>query len=178
MPDQEIKIINAVGDDVSEIYELYENAISFQKENNFPVWKGYNPELIDQEINDLLLYKIVVNEKLAGIFSAGPAGLLETELWKERTAIKSLYLSRIIVSRKYQGQRLFACILDWINKDLKKHRYEFIRLDTWADNPHLVKYYGSFGFKDLGIVRTSDSLSLPLQYRGLDLLIMEKAVAV
>lgn len=178
MPDQNIKIINAVPEDRDEIYKLYESAISFQKDNNFPVWKGYNRELIDYEIANLSLYKIVVNEKLAGIFSAGAAGALETELWKERTAIKSLYLNRIIISRSYKGQRLFACILDWVNKDLKIHRYEFVRLDTWADNPHLAKYYGSFGFKDLGIVRTSDSPSLPLQYRGLDLLIMEKAVLI
>jgi len=171
-----VEIVNTVPEDLSAIYALFDSAISYQKENNFPVWNGYDRALINREIADGTQYKIVIDGQIAGIFSAGDAGPLETELWKERTAEKSLYLNRIVTSPDFKGHRLFSRILDWAEIFAEEHGYHYARLDTWADNPHLIRYYGSFGFANLGLVQTSDSADLPFQYRGLTLLIMEKEI--
>jgi GNAT superfamily N-acetyltransferase len=168
--------MNASLEDSETIYQLFENAISYQKKNNFQQWNGYDKALIQKEIAESTQYKLVINGQIAGIFSAGDAGPLETELWKEKTAIKSLYLNRIVVDQNFKGKRLFSMILDWSNTFTAGRGYKYLRLDTWADNPHLINYYKSFGFTDLGIVQTSGSPELPLQYRTLNLLIMEKEI--
>jgi GNAT superfamily N-acetyltransferase len=169
-------IIKAVPRDRSFIYSLYLNAIKYQLDHGYPAWNGYNVDLIDQEIHSATLQKIMINGEIAAIFSAGRDGVLEEELWKDKATDKALYLNRIITNPTYKGQRLLGSILDWARNYCRINDLQFIRLDTWADNPQLVNYYLSFGFQNLGTFETSNASDLPLQYRNLQLTIMEIGV--
>jgi RimJ/RimL family protein N-acetyltransferase len=62
----------------------------------------------------------------------------------------------------------------WCQEEVLKLPLDLIRLDTWAENESLIRYYSKFGFEFIGERRTSTDLALPPQYRGLRLALMEE----
>lgn len=167
-------ITNTTISDLPVIYDLYDKAIAYQKSRNFPVWNGYDKRVINDEIENKSQYKILINNELAAIFSACQPGHVEAELWQERAEKKAIYLHRIIVNRDFKGQKIFAKILQWTEEFIAGKGYQYIRMDTWADNPTLIDYYKSFGFEEAGIGYTSDSEDLPSQYRKVKIIMLEK----
>ena len=61
-------IVNATTDDLPAIYQLFEEAILFQKKNNYIGWNNYDKEFIRSDIENGLLYKIVSNGHIICIF--------------------------------------------------------------------------------------------------------------
>ena len=49
-------ILNTEIKDLAFIYHLFEEAMLYQKRNNYPVWAGYDKAVLDQDIKDCLLY--------------------------------------------------------------------------------------------------------------------------
>ena len=60
----------------------------------------------------------------------------------------ALYLSRLIVARRFAGLRIGAALLNWAC-DHARHRYraELIRIDVWTRNFALHRYYRTQGFR-------------------------------
>ena len=48
-----------------------------------------------------------------------------------------------------------------------------IRMDTWADNPIMINYYKSFGFRYVDECTTPDSEELAIQNRNLKVALLE-----
>lgn len=60
----------------------------------------------------------------------------------------ALYLSRLVVARKFAGLKIGAALLNWAC-DHARHRYraELIRIDVWTRNFALHRYYRTQGFR-------------------------------
>ena len=60
-------------------------------------------------------------------------------IWREKEKGDSLYLHRIVVNPAYKGQKQFGKILNWAVNYAIKRELRHIRMDTWADDPNLIK---------------------------------------
>lgn len=60
----------------------------------------------------------------------------------------AVYLSRLVVARRFAGLRIGAALLNWAC-DHARHRYqaELVRIDVWTRNFTLHNYYRAQGFR-------------------------------
>jgi GNAT superfamily N-acetyltransferase len=164
------KIVNTTSNDLEFIYWLFDEAIAYQKRKNYSVWKSYDKDILQKDIDNLLQFKIVTGDDIACIFSLCYA---EPILWREKERGDAVYINRIVVNPKHKGQKQFERILNWVIDHAKKNNFRYIRMDTWADNPNIVEYYKSFGFKFLENYITPDTPELPIQKRNIALALLE-----
>src|ERR1044072_859958 len=137
-------IMPATLNDLTLIYNLFEEAIRFQKENKYIGWLNYDKEFIKADINQGLLFKIVKADDVLGIFSIYNTDKL---IWRDREKDDAIYLHRIVLNRTFQGTKIFNTVLAWSLEYAKTHQRKFIRMDTWADNFKLINYYKGYGFR-------------------------------
>lgn len=156
--------------DLKTIYWLFDEAIAYQKNKDYPVWPDYDKDTLDQDIALHRQFKILIDGHIAAIFT-----ILDSDpiVWRERNEDPSVYLHRVVVNPKYKGQKLFGDILSWTVSRAKNLDINLIRMDTWADNPNLVSYYKLFGFKIVEYYTTPNSLELPIQQRGNNVVLLE-----
>ena len=76
----------------------------------------------------------------------------------------SIYLHRIVVNPNHKGKKQFEKITLWTKNHIKEKNIDYIRMDTWADNPTIIDYYKSFGFQSLNNFTTPNTLDLPVQH--------------
>ena len=80
------------------------------------------------------------------------------------------------MNHAFKGHRLFGLILDWAIGYIKQKGLSHIRMDTWASNPTIIKYYLGFGFEFVENYTTPDSIELPQHNRNLALTLLEYRV--
>jgi ribosomal protein S18 acetylase RimI-like enzyme len=166
-----LKIENTTTDDLEFIYWMFEKAIDYYKRNNYPVWNGYDKKVLQTaEVNEKRQYKIVVENQLAFAFSVMYTDEL---LWREKENGNALYLHRIIVNPNFIGRKLYGVALDWAIKHSKIKNLEYIRMDIRGDNPNMLAYYESYGFKFVEYFCSSDDPYLPSPHRNMFFALLE-----
>ena len=163
-------IVNTQQEDLPFIYWLFDEAIAYQKRNNYPVWPDYDKEVLAKDIAEQRQFKVLIGDKIGGIFSVCYTDEL---VWRERENGQAIYLHRIVVNPKMKGQKLFGKVLDWAKHHALEKNRRLIRMDTWADNPTIIAYYQRFGFKIVDYYTTPDSEELPIQQRGNRIVLLE-----
>lgn len=166
-------ITNATTEDLPIIYHLFEEAIHFQKINNYIGWNNYDKEFIQADVQNNLLCKIVAKDEIACIFSICFTDKL---IWREKESGDAIYLHRIVLNRKFKGEKLFAKVLDWTLQFALSKNLSYIRMDTWAENEKIITYYKGYGFSFIENYRTPDTDDLPIQYRNLHIALLEKKI--
>lgn len=163
-------IVNTIKSDLGFIYGMFDDAIIYQTKNGFPVWPDYDKEVLKNDIKNKNQFKILINNSIACIFSIC---YHDKVVWREKDQQDAIYLHRIVVNPKFKGQKLFGKVLEWGKNKSKEMNLKFIRMDTWADNPTIIKYYESFGFKTVGFYTTPDSEELPIQQRNNEIILLQ-----
>lgn len=156
--------------DLEQIFELFEHSINYQEKKGYPVWRNYDKDTIIKDIADKNHYKVVVDSKVAIVFSVRYTDKI---IWRDLDEGNSIYLHRIVVNPEFKGQRLFGAILDWAIEHSKQKGLKSIRMDTWAANPTIVNYYKTFGFTFVEDYTTPDNQELPVHNRNLALTLLE-----
>ena len=167
---RDLYIEHTVSSDLPQIFTFLNAAIAYQKTNNYPVWPLFDRALLEKDINDKLQYKIMINNDLACVFTICHSDPI---VWRDKDQDKAIYLHRVIVNPKYKGNRLFGHVKQWALDYAKSNDIPFIRMDTWADNPSIMEYYKSFGFRIVEYFTTPDTEELPIQQRGNDVVLFE-----
>ena len=152
------------GSDLDFVCRLFEEAIRFQKENNFIVWSNFDIDVLKNDIENKQQYKIVIENQTAIIFTVFDADPL---IWRERDKADAVYLHRIVVNPAFRGMKLLRLVLEYAEREAKERNRKFVRLDTWGNNPKMIAYYESFGFRFIEFYRTADTPELPVQHRNL-----------
>jgi hypothetical protein len=155
------------------IYRLFEEAIRFQKDNKYSGWNSYDKEFIKADINERLLFKIVNENGVIGIFCICHTDKL---IWREQEKGDALYLHRIVLNRALKGARIFELVLSWSLEYALANKRKFVRMDTWADNAKLINYYKTYGFRFVENYTTADTTDLPVQHRNLKVALLELEV--
>lgn len=166
-------ITNATCEDLPVIYNLFEEAIQFQKSNNYAGWNSYDKEFIKSDIQKGYLFKIISLNTVVCIFSVYFSDAL---IWRKKESGTAIYLHRIVINRSFAGQNLFSKVLDWAIQFAKERELKYIRIDTWADNEKIISYYESYGFSFVENYTTPGTEDLPEQHRNLHVALLERPV--
>jgi GNAT superfamily N-acetyltransferase len=162
--------LNSENEDFNEIIRLYDAAIEFQKTKFDKTWLPFDREMIEREIAEKRLWKIVIDDKIACIFSIAFDDPL---IWKEKSGAPAIYIHRIVTNPEFRGQKFVPKITEWARSYAKSIGKKFIRMDTWGDNFKLRDYYVSCGFEFLGVITPTKSEVLPKHYDGITLSLFE-----
>ena len=166
-------IVNASPDDLNSIYDLFEAAIQFQKNNQYIGWDQYDTHRIQEDVNNGLLFKVTDQENILCIFSICYDDRL---IWREREKGDAVYVHRIVVNQVFKKQKMFPTILHWVTAHALKNKLKYIRMDTWADNGKLIGYYKNHGFEYVETCTTPDTTALPVQHRNLTVALLERRI--
>lgn len=163
-------IIPSLPEDLDKIFELYDEATRFQKTKTSFYWMPFSRTMVEQEILEGRQFKIMDNERIAGIFAITNSDEL---IWKEKNIQPSIYLHRIVIADNYKGKNLLDAVIDWAVDFSKSNHLKYVRLDTFADNKKLVNYYIKSGFALIDIVTMENSEALPPHYNNAKLALLE-----
>ncbi|MEO6190835.1 MAG: hypothetical protein ABIO44_11220 [Saprospiraceae bacterium] len=156
-------------DDIEQIIKLYTVAIEFQKNISNQNWLDFDRSNIMVEIGNQLIWKIVRDNKIVGLFNI----LLNDEvIWGEKENNLSIYLHRIVAERSLP-LKLMPLIISWAREYAQSIGRNFIRMDTWSDNPKLIEYYMNLGFKNLGSFQAANPNCVPANYSSISLALLE-----
>lgn len=165
-----MNIVTANLTDIDSIFRLYDQAIEFQKQVFDKYWLGFDAELVEREIAEGRLWKITEDERAACIFSVAYE---DPVIWGADSHVDSMYIHRIVTDPEFAGRGYVRKIVDWARGHAAERRLRYVRMDTWADNFKLRKYYEGCGFEHKGVVSPADSPTLPAHYRGIQLGLFE-----
>jgi ribosomal protein S18 acetylase RimI-like enzyme len=160
--------------DFDLIFDLYDKAIESQKTVFDKQWLGFDADLVNREISEGRLWKIVEENGVGCILSLAYEDPI---IWGPQSHFAAMYIHRIVTNPKFRGRGYVRAIVDWAREHAAQHDLRYIRMDTWADNLKLKDYYLSCGFEWKGTVSPEDSPTMPAHYRGIQLGLFELDLA-
>jgi ribosomal protein S18 acetylase RimI-like enzyme len=158
-----MQVLNSTIEDIDRIFELYDEAIDYQKKVFHKQWEGFDRSLVEKEILENRQWKIIIDDEVACIFVLTYSDAL---FWKEKDEQPSIYIHRIVTNPKFRGASFVLAIIEWARVFCTLNNKQFIRMDTWGDNEKLIDYYVKCGFKFIGIVPLDNTEGLPSHYKG------------
>ncbi|RYY87399.1 MAG: GNAT family N-acetyltransferase [Chitinophagaceae bacterium] len=161
--------------DLSAIMLLYEQAIAFQKKNNYIGWEKIDEAFIRADLEQGLLYKISSDNRLVAAFCTCYSDPL---IWREMERGDAFYLHRLVIDPVLRGGRMFERVLQWALEHARQKGLSNIRMDTWADNEKLIRYYEGYGFRFVEAYQTPDDPALPVQHRKLNVALLERSISL
>lgn len=163
-------IVNCTIDDLPLMLEFYDLAREHQKARSNRHWQSFDPELIKKEIEEQRQWKILEGDTVACIFLTIYD---DPYIWDERNKDPSVYIHRIVTHPNFRGNGYTRTIIDWAKTHGKALGKQFIRMDTWGDNPKLIEYYVQCGFTFLEIITPDTMGNLPAYYSCVSLSLFE-----
>lgn len=156
-------LINSTIQDIDMIFEMYDKAIAYQKTVFNKQWLGFERDLIETEIRENRQLKIVIGDAVACIFAIA---FNDAVIWKEKDKRPSIYIHRIVTNPNFRGAGFVKTIIDWAKEYCLLNGKDYIRLDTWGDNPKLIDYYVKCGFNYVETINLDNTAGLPIHYKG------------
>ena len=167
-------ITQSTPEDIDIIFELYDEAVKFQKTVFNKQWQGFERSLVETEIAEGRQWKIVSEGKVLCIFAIT---FNDPLIWNEKDKDPAIYIHRIVTNPRFRGGAYVREIVKWSKDYARSINKKYIRMDTWGDNEKLKEYYVSCGFEYLGITRMENTDGLPKHYEGLSLSLFEIQVS-
>ena len=165
-----MKIVNSTIADIPAMLKLYDIAREYQKAKSLRSWLPFDPALVEKEITEKRQWKIVEEDTVVCIFMIAYE---DPFIWGERNNDPSIYIHRIVTHPQYHGNNYVLKIVEWAKQHAKNKGKQFIRMDTWGDNPKLTDYYIKCGFRFLGIITPETTEQLPKHYSCISLALLE-----
>jgi ribosomal protein S18 acetylase RimI-like enzyme len=165
-----MQIIHSTLQDLSAIMSLYDEAIAHQKAVSDLVWKGFDEEVVVNEINENRQWKIMMENEIACVFMTA---YNDPAIWDEKDRDSAIYVHRIVTNPKFRGKGFVQIITDWAMDYAGSNNIDFVRLDTWQDNAKLHQIYQKAGFTYVGIKSITPTKDLPKHYWGTKLGLFE-----
>ena len=165
-----MNIVTVTPHDLDIIFDLYDKAIEYQKKVFDKHWLGFDRELVNREIAEGRLWKIVEDDNIACIYSVAYEDPI---IWGEDSGVSAMYIHRIVTNPQFRGRAYVRTITDWAKRHAAESGLRFVRMDTWGDNLKLRDYYVGCGFEYKGVVWPEESLTLPRHYSGISLGLFE-----
>ena len=96
--------------DLPDIRAAYAHARATQREQDSSVWPDFTDSSIIAEIAAAMLYRVVIDKSIVGVFSVAYE---DSAIWGEHAIGTHLYLHRIARAANYPGRGLVDVILEW-----------------------------------------------------------------
>jgi len=148
--------------DADEILSLYKAAQNLQAQKKTVVWPSFEKSFIEKEIQEQRQWKIVSDNVIACNWAIT---FSDKEIWGAKDKNDSIYIHRICNNPTLRGNRYIDAIVEWSKQYAKQKSKQFVRLDTLGNNTKLIQHYSSAGFEFLGMVKLTDTATLPRHYQ-------------
>lgn len=162
--------MNCIADDMPLLFEFYDIAREYQKAHSNRHWQTFDPVLVRQEIEEQRQWKILEGDRVACVFMTAYE---DPYIWGEKNKDPAMYIHRIVTHSAFRGKNYTMKIIEWAKEHGKKMGKQFIRMDTWGDNPKLIDYYTKCGFTYLETVTPTTTTNLPPHYSCISLSLFE-----
>ena len=169
-----MRVEPASQNDLAAIRVAYAGGRAIQQAQRAIVWPEFPDAAILAEIDAGRLLRVCDGNDLAGVFSVAYE---DEAIWGERDQGCHIYLHRIARAAGYSGAGLMRAVLAWSRAKCQALGRSGLRMDTWANNAHLVDYYQQLGFALVGRRRIDYDARLPAHYYGVELALLECPVA-
>jgi len=154
--------------------EFWAAAIAYQNSKGLQLWPAYPEKKIKGEIETGLHFSAFMPDGvLAGFFSLA---LCDAEIWEDKEQGDAIYIHRMCVNPACKGNRLAAWFLTWAQGYAEGCGRKYVRMDTWGDNPRLIRYYVECGFRQAGNRQMSAVRDLSPHYQNAYLALFENEV--
>jgi hypothetical protein len=143
-----MEIIKTTNADIDAVFEIYNEATSYQKTVNNKSWRGFERALIETEITENRHFIIKEDDQIACTFVITFNDLI---IWKEASSDPAIYLHRIATNPKFRGRSYVKKIIEWAKTYAKENGKSYIRLDTLSfcniplRDSYLYMRYGKYG---------------------------------
>lgn len=155
-------ILNSKTEDIDSIFKIYDEATAHQKKVAKKSWRGFERELIENEIAENRHFVIKEENVVACTFVIT---FDDAIIWKEANLKPSVYIHRIATNPDFRGQNYVKKIVDWAVNYAKENNKLYVRLDTHSGNERINAYYESCGFTYKGISEIEWTSDLPEHYK-------------
>lgn len=167
-----MRVEQATHADLPVVRSAYAHAQAMQREQRAPEWPGFSDDSILSEIDGARLYRIMDGDAVAGVFTVA---YHDPAIWGDMERGAHIYLHRIARTEHRASGRIMDAVISWGSARCEELGREGLRIDTWAANPALVAYYGTFGFALVTTRRMGDDPRLSPHYHGLELALLESS---
>lgn len=158
-----MQILNSTTSDIDQIFDLYQQATTFQKSKYIVQWPKFEQILIETEVAELRQWKMLINDQIACVWATT---FSDPQIWEDKNADPAVYIHRIATNPDFRGQNLVTAIVNWAKAYAKIHHKNFVRLDTIGENLGLIKHYQKSGFTYLGLFDLKNTDQLPAHYHN------------
>jgi GNAT superfamily N-acetyltransferase len=165
-----MQFMNCTVADIPLMLHFYDLARAHQQKKSNQHWSAFDPAVVKTEVDARHQWKIMEGNEVACIFLAVYD---DPYIWGERNTDPSVYIHRIVTHPDFRGNNYTGKIIDWAKDHGKKKDKQFIRMDTWGDNPALIDYYQHCGFTLLEIITPDSRGNLPAYYNFISLALLE-----
>jgi ribosomal protein S18 acetylase RimI-like enzyme len=148
-----IRVTRAQPGDLSQVIAILEEAATWLLARGVRQWEVPVPD----SFRDLLARQVESGDvMLAWLPEAGPPiatmrfEWTESEAWLDSPADAG-YVYSIGVRPAYTGRRIGEAMVAWAEHHVASRRKPRIRLDCWAGNERLRRYYEALGYVDRGV---------------------------
>jgi GNAT superfamily N-acetyltransferase len=160
--------------DEPRFLEFWNRALAGQRASRLPLWPGYPAERIRAEIRAGLHYSSYGPDgRLDGYFSLA---LDDPLIWGEEERGDAVYIHRMCVNPAAKGGRFAARVLAWACGYAAGAGRKHVRMDTWRDNPRLIDYYVSCGYRRAGDRHVKGDHRLPAHYADIRLALFQNEI--
>lgn|SRR5690606_32345427 len=166
-----MSISNSTIQDIDEIFRLYKIASDFQSaKKDVTVWPEFDRVLVANEIRENRQWKITIDGVIACVWAVT---FSDDQIWENSHNDAAVYIHRIATNPHFRGNNFVTKIVDWSKEYAKRHKKDFVRLDTTGHNTRLIEYYKRSGFDFLEMVDLSNTTGLPGHYRNVPVCLFE-----
>ncbi len=158
-----MNIENSLIEDIDTIFDLYKIATDFQKIKSVVPWPDFDRELIKTEIIEKRQWKLVIDDKIACVWTTTDSDPL---IWQKRNDEPAIYIHRISTNPDFRGRNLVREIVKWSKNYAREHNKKYIRMDTVGKNTGLINHYKKCGFDFLGLSELKNTAGLPAHYHN------------
>ena len=157
-----------------EFSHFWTAALAYQKSVQLPLWPPYPKERIKDEIRSGLHFSVFLSDDvLVGYFSLV---LADAVIWVEREQGDAVYIHRMCVNPARKGNNIAGAVLTWAQGYAAGSGRKYIRMDTWGDNPKLIRHYAACGFQHIGNRQLGLAPELPPHYNNANLALFENEI--
>ena len=129
-----MEFLNSEATDFDEIFRLYDLAIDFQKSKFDKFWLPFDRPMIEREIAEKRHWKILIDQKIACIYSIAFDELLEIEeiIAPNQICIKGKSDFSVKITFSSRGRIYYFLARMVINEyNLKNQRINLLMLSDW-----------------------------------------------
>jgi ribosomal protein S18 acetylase RimI-like enzyme len=164
-------IKRSAASDEGRFLEFWNRALAAQRASGFPLWPEFPAEMTRREIRDGGHFSAHdPNGLLVGYFSLA---MTDPVIWAAEERGDAVYIHRMCVNPEAKGNHFARHVLSWACGYAARAGRQYVRMDTWRDNPRLVEYYASCGFRRFADRHVRGDHRLPAHYADIHLTLFQ-----